>query len=276
MEGNQKTRQKITIRRGRKGKKMDENLDVFAKKRKSKKVVRTILVTLLLLALFGTAFFLLSKYYFTVREITVQENVLYSSDQILAALEIPEGQSLVTVPYSRLARELEERFDYLTQVRLNVRLPHTIHVSFTVKMGEMNFALGRETFVVDKDLMVIAKETGTKIHTRCELITGGVNRCVVGEELAFFNDNEKEILSDLLAQLEQSEMLADTDYIDLTDKFDLRIGYHGRFDVVLGKNEDVFRKLAMMRQVEKELYDDDTGEVDLSDANTAFVRLYSK
>ena len=28
--------------------------------------------------------------------------------------------------------------------------------------------------------------------------------------------------------------------------------------------------------VEKELYDDDTGEVDLSDANTAYVRLYSK
>jgi len=61
--------------------------------------------------------------------------------------------------------------------------------------------------------------------------------------------------------------------VDLDDKFNLRISYLGRFEILLGDREDLKYKFAMVREVIKELGEGTAGSIDISDPNTAYVKL---
>jgi len=132
--------------------------------------------------------------------------------------------------------------------------------------------LGEESFAVDRDLNVLAKINDSGV-SRIRLISRDVSRCVVGEKLSFFDPTIGDSVLQFIQTLESEEMIGQVSEIDLQDKFYIRIRYLDRFDVILGENSDLPYKFAMLRGVVADLYPEAKGEIDVTDPNTAYVRL---
>ena len=77
-------------------------------------------------------------------------------------------------------------------------------------------------------------------------------------------------------ELEHNGVLEKIDTIDLTDKFDVTMDYDGRFTVFLGNTENLKYKIAMVMKVVEELYEDDSGVIDVRETSTAYVKLHNK
>ena len=255
---------------------MDQELEVFKKKRKQKKIVGVVLTALLVVVLLGGLFLLADRFFFHLRRVTVSPSTLYTEEELIAACGVTEGQRLLSVDRREVERRISGSFPYLVNVRARLRLPDTLSVTFEEKMGEIALTLGDESYAVDMDLNVIARIAKGDETRRLGVLANGISRCMVGEKIEFFDEMIPEILSHVVHALDRAGMLADTDSLDLRDKFDLQMEYKGRFHILLGEDGDLDLKFAMVNRVFEEFYEEDTGQIDISDPNNAYVRLYNR
>ena len=252
---------------------MSEELTAYAKKRKRKKNMRILLISVLVLSLLGTVSYFALTRFFVCHTFSVQETNLYPAEDILSVCRVEEGTPLISVSKKEISSAVEEAFPYLVDVQVEFDLPDNIIVTFTEDFGEFALQMGKELFSIDCELTVLAKESINSSIPRIKLISDNVSRCVVGEKLVFFDESVKNSLLRMFESLQQAEMLDKVQCVNVRDKFDLRIEYLERFEILLGEESDLNLKLAMVKEVIRDLEADATGRIDVSDANTAYVKL---
>ncbi|MBP5289404.1 MAG: FtsQ-type POTRA domain-containing protein [Clostridia bacterium] len=255
---------------------MDQDLSMFQNRKRRKRIARVIWSILLVALFFAALWFALDRWVFKVRNVAVSPSQLYSEEQLIAACKVEEGTRLFALDREKIKENIENQFPFLTNVTVRLRLPHTVSVSFEEKMGEIALNVGDGTFAVDADLTVLARISAEESGSRLGLKTDGVSRCIVGEKIQFFDTAVPGILSDLVQALDEAKLLGEVRSLDLRDKFNIRIDYKGQFNVLLGEDEDLDLKLAMIKRVAAEQYEDDAGEIDITDPNNAYVRLHNR
>ena len=251
----------------------DEALAAYAKKKKQRVLLRGILIAVLALAVLGTAGYFVLTRYLVAREVMVQGTDLYPKDKILEACAIPENAPLISLSKKEISRRVEESFPYLVDVAVEFTLPDTVNVTFREEFGRLALNLGAELFSVDEDLNVLAKESPDSAIPRIRLYTRDVSRCIVGEKLRFFEDSVGTGVLDVIGALRDAGMLDQVSVIDVCDKFNLKIRYLDRFELLIGEDSDLKYKFAMVKEVVKDLAPDETGRIDVSDPNAAYVKL---
>ena len=101
----------------------------------------------------------------------------------------------------------------------------------------------------------------------------GIQEGAYGEILA----NSGELLfRGRIKAVEENGVLEKIDTIDLRDKFDIVMDFDSRFEIELGSTENLKYKIAMVLKVVEELYEDDSGVIDVRETSTAYVKLYNK
>lgn len=252
---------------------MAEELSAFAKKRKAKKIRRTVFLVILLAALLGTAGYFALENYFVVKKVAAQKTDLYPQEEIFEVCGIKKGTPLYKIKSRAICRAVEEKFPYLVDVKLKMHLPDEVRITFTEDFGEFSVQIGREVYAIDCDLNVLAKETGDSGIERIRLVSGDIKTCFVGEKITFIDEDTSEILSDLINLLQRKKMLSDLKEINVSDQFNLKMNYLGRFEVLLGDQEDLELKFNMMLGVVEDLAPEATGTIDISNPNNAYVKL---
>ncbi len=252
---------------------MSEELTAYAKKRKRKKTFRILLISFLVFVLLGTASYFALTHFFVCKTFSVQETKLYPADEILSVCKVEENTPLIQVSKKSISSAIEEAFPYLVNVQVEFDLPDGVIVTFTEDFGELALQMGKELFSVDCELTVLAKEAVGSTIPRIKLECDDVSRCVVGEKLVFFNDSTEENLLSLIRTLQDLEMFEKVQSINANDKFDLRVGYLERFEIMLGEISDLKLKFSMAKEVIRDLGTEERGRIDVSDPNTAYVKL---
>lgn len=255
---------------------MDQELSVYEARRKRKKIIRVVLLIVLVAVLLSVLWFVADRYYFLLETVTFSHSTLYSEEELLQKSEVERGVRLFSVKKDAVKKRIEESFPYLVNVKVQRALPNTLKITFEENMGEIALRLGRETFAVAADLTVLSRIEADDPVPRLGVLANGVSRCVVGEKIEFFDTMIPDILSHTVTALSEANMLADTKSLDLRDKFDLRMEYQGRFEILLGEDEDLGLKLAMVKRVIEDQNPDDTGRIDISDPNDAYVLLFAR
>ena len=252
---------------------MGEELSVFAKKRKTNKIVRTAFVSVLVLILLGFgAYFALTRY-FVVAEIVVQNTDLYANDAILDTIGLDSGIPLCLVSKKEISRKVEENFPYLVNVKTEFDLPGSVVVSFEEKFGEFSVLLGEELFCVDQDLQILAKEKPDSQIPRIRLCPGDIARCIVGETITFFDEDAADTVKRIYRALQTEELTGQIKEVNLEDKFNIKIRYDDRFELLMGDGNDLSLKLKMVKEVIRDLGSTEYGIIDIADPNNAYVKL---
>ena len=240
------------------------------KKRRRRTVVYVSLFAGVTLVFLVVCFFL----FFRVSSIRVEENAIYTDEQILEHLPIAKGDNLFSFDTEEAENALRKALPYIGNVEISRSLPNTVTVTVSERKAEMTLVLGDEAYLLSGDLQVLARIGGTEITAGVtRLYTGSIARCLVGEAVTFTDTRTASDLAALYECLTEYGMMEHVETIDMVSRFDITIYYADRFTIYLADVDNLDIKIRFLKEILQKLKPTDRGYINLSDHREAAVRL---
>ena len=171
--------------------------------------------------------------FFRVGDIQVIGNVRYTAQEIIDVTGVENGDNLFTIDRAKLAREIQNRLPYVKTVSIRRALPDGLVI--TVTEGQAVAAIGQEGrwWLLDsagKLLEVTSTPGGHATITGISPLAPAV-----GTNLATAEEQRPRLalLRELLEGLESNGLLDKLDSVDLSEEYQVTLGYDGRFTVRL-------------------------------------------
>lgn len=213
--------------------------------------------------------------FFRVEEITISGSTVYADEEIIAAAEVERGDNLFLVGRVQTARKIRSQLPYIDTVNLRWALPDTLVITVTecTPAGVLKGDDGT-WWVVDSACKLL-EQGGSELTRQYPEITGltplmpatGANLAVSVEESAKLDS-----LKQLLAALDEREMLSQVQAVDLSGVSEIRMTYENRFTVRLPLYDDDFHLLAhTLQEIAAYLDVGQTGTVDLTGTQARFI-----
>ena len=243
-----------------------------------------IFLAVLLVIMAGAVIYFLLSHVFVVRQINITGLSVYDAEQFREDLGIPEGSPLFFTSFKSHFDKISRSYPFIVDIKFKTRLPDRLDIAVTENAGCMEIDIGNETYLLTEDLYVISilsESTSSEAlleekPNRIKIKTTNISRCVVGETIAFGDPYVSTAVTEIYRALRDADAQNDIEYIDLTEIFYIKMNYLDRFLIQFGNWKNASYKTALFINVVKELYDDDTGEIDVSETREAIVELYSK
>ena len=198
--------------------------------------------------------------FFRVDTITVEGAKRYTPDEIIAQMDVRQGDNLYLWNKMKTSEHLLAQFPYLDTVQIRRHLPDGLVVTVTESEPAAAVAAGGVYYLVSakgKVLEQVVTDNGLPRVT-------GVSFEVIrpGQILDPASDLHVDALLTVLTELESGGLLAETDFVNLQSLTDVRIGYQGRFDIRVGIVDELAYRLRFVRTViEERLSPSDVGRL---------------
>lgn len=253
----------------------DKRLSAVKKKHKKRKAGNKLTAFLAVAAILAvTAGIVLDKFFAVENfKISGSAEYTYTAEQAQSAAEligIPKGGSIFKIDKKKAESEAKYRLSEFDSVKIEFELPNTVVLSVKEALPAMYTVLddGR-AYVLSENLRVVkvfddASEAEKLGLVRVQL--SGVSNSIAGEFIETASGSDS-ILKELYAVLKEEKLISDTTSIDAANKYELSFEYKRRFIVKLGSGENVTVRVRFMKSVVNELSENDSGVIDVSDAN---------
>ena len=211
--------------------------------------------------------------FFKVDQVVVSGNSRYTVEEITAVCGVEPGDNLILLNKYQIAQQLYTQLPYITNVRVNRKLPDQLLVEVTETKVALTIEGGGAWWLLSESGKVLDVAEG---DAEGYLLLRGVvpEGIAVGEQLRLAAGNlSAERLLELVAALSERNMLEKTDWVDASDGEILRIGYDGRFEVELFYNADFDFKVNCLRSVVEELEPNETGTIRMTMEDENEVRF---
>ncbi len=198
--------------------------------------------------------------FFKVDTITVEGTVKYRAEEIVAGMDVKQGDNLYLWNKVKVSDALLYKFPYLETVQIRRHLPNALVVTVTeckalvAVPAEGGYLLLSEQ---GKVLELSATNAGLPVVVGMTLTD-----VQPGQMLAEASSDEAEDLLTILQTMDAADMLDGLNFINLSDPRDIRIGYQGRFDIRVGTVDDLAYHLRFAQTViEERLSPSDIGRL---------------
>lgn len=232
------------------------------RRRKKSSALFTPLAFLLVCAalIFGMSVF------FRVSEIEIVGAASYAQEEILAASGIEKGDNLIFIDRSGTVSRIRSKLPYIDTVTVHRTLPSTVTIEIAESRALAYIAVEGELWVVDRNCKALSKTTSSQTGELIQVLGLTADKPVIGEAMTGQDaeGSKLEFLSEILRELSARSMEHGIEAIDMTNPANPTFDYDGRFQVRLGKNEDVDYKLDRLLSVVQQLSPGDAGTLDLS------------
>lgn len=206
--------------------------------------------------------------FFRVEEVTVIGSTVYTDEEIIAAAEVELGDNLFLIGKIATGTKIVNRLPYIDTVNVRRALPDTLVITVT-ECTPVGVLEGEEgTWWVIDSMCKLLECGGNELLGEYPQISGltalmpseGGRLAVSVEESAKLDS-----LKQLLAALDDWEMLPQVRDIDLSGGSEIRMTYEERFSVRLPMYSDDFHLLAHTLQLAAaQLNAGQTGTIDLT------------
>lgn len=216
--------------------------------------------------------------FFKVENVFVSGNSRYTTEEIIAVCGVQQGDNLVLLDKYAIAQRLYTQLPYITDVRINRAFPDGLNVEVTETHAALSIESGGAWWLVSGDGKIVdaTDEPGAQGYI---LLRGMiVQNAQIGTQLALTDDTAltAQRLMELVAALDQRQMLEKTQGIDASDDEILVIQYDNRFDVEIYYDADLDFKLDCLRAAVNELEPNETGTIRMTMKDENEVRLIPK
>lgn len=169
--------------------------------------------------------------FFKVETVKVEGATRYTAEEIIAGMNVKQGDNLYLWNKVKESDMLLEKFPYLQTVQMRRRLPDTVEITVTECSAVVAVPYSGGYLYVSaqgKALEQSANDGGLPV-----VVGATLNDVALGCVLTQENGDETEALLDILQNLDAAGMLEQLSFINLSDLTDIRIGYQDRFDIRL-------------------------------------------
>ena len=217
--------------------------------------------------------------FFRVDTVAVTGQERYTQEEIVAASGVEKGDNLSLLNKNAVRQRIQDALPYIERVkRINRKLPDTLLIE-VAECGRPLAVLqdGYAWLVSPKGKIVEqlapGEAAGYATISGCTLLAPSVGTKIV---LATEYASRQESLLDLLAALEDAEMLDNVDGIRLDAPAFIAMDYAGRFAVEMLYEDDYVYKLKMLNAAldSGKIQDNMTGTFDMrrEDGRTYFIQ----
>lgn len=233
------------------------------------------LMRLLSVALTAVVIVVALTLFFKVDQVIVSGSSRYPREEIIALSEVQSGDNLILLNKYSIAQRIYTGCPYITNVRINRKLPDTLSIEVTETEAVLALENGGAWWLLSKDGKVL--DTTDAESAQGYLLLRGITPqgVTVGQKLMLSEDEALtgERLFELINALAERGMLAQTEAVDVSDDSVLHIAYDGRFDVELAYDADFAFKLECLQAVIRELEPNETGTLRMTMEDENEVRL---
>lgn len=208
------------------------------------KIITWGVVALLLIGMAAAA----CKLFCSIETIVVDGTGHYSFIQITEACGLEKGEIIFTVSEKKLNRLLTERFAFIRSVSVEKQYPSTVIITIEEEIPEFYFEMSGEYFLVTRSLKVLERfEHEEALLGRypdtMKILIPTVSRAVLAEPVGFAVAARSRHTDEVLTMLASSRLMEGITSIDLSDRFDITLGYENRIELHMGSATDFEEKL---------------------------------
>lgn len=228
------------------------------------------------LAMLVVVIFVFSKFFFSVRTITVKCDKLYDEQDILDACGVEKGSILFTVDTEAVSYSIQSTLPFVISAEVTRDYPGTLVISVKETKAEFFFEISDQYVVVSKELKVLdlvanqdklEKEYGKLVQIEMPTL----RNAVVGKVLEFDDPGDKKFIPDLLYMLDVCGMRKNVYSINAKVRFDIQLNYENNFTVKLGNTSDFESKLLFAKKIIENFEKGTGGTVDVKNPDKGYA-----
>ena len=199
--------------------------------------------------------------FFKVDQVVVSGNDRYSEQEIIEVSGVEQGDNLILMDKYRIAEKLYTQLPYITEVRINRKLPDVLMVEVVETKAVAVIKGGSSNWLMDSGgkLLETVGSAAIKNYMSLEGITAkdpAISKILQVDEESSIT---AERLLELMDELEKREMLEKTSVLDVSDPEHLTLTYDQRFRVEIFYDADFSFKLNCLQAAVAQLEPNETG-----------------
>ena len=201
-----------------------------------------------------------------VGSIEVTGNTHYTSQEVIQAAGIEEGDNLFFINRFTVMSRMFSRLPYVETASVTRYLPNRVIIEVSESEALACVELEGQYWVIDRSCKILTQ--GTAADASSLITVRGLTPVnpTVGETLSTGSADEgkADYLAEILDQLQERGIAGNVTRIDMTDLTNPKFDYLGRFTVELGPRGDTEYQFAKLLSAVAQLTENDRGTIDLS------------
>ncbi len=196
--------------------------------------------------------------FFRVSTIEVEGNSLYTSEEIIEASGIEQGDNLFFINRFSAISRIFSKLPYVEKAVINRSLPNRLVIVVTESQAIACVSAEDGTWAIDRGCKLLSKVSGDELRGLIRI--EGLTPIAPGEA----ESPKVNYLSAILTQIDALGLRDRITYIDISGIANPYFDYLGRFTVKLGSFENTEYKFQCLLSAVEALSDGDRGTLDLS------------
>lgn len=213
--------------------------------------------------------------FFKVGSIEVTGNSRYSAEEIAAATGVELGDNLILLDRFGIQQKLFVDLPYIKEARINPNLPSTLSVEVVETTAVASLPGAGAYWLISEDGKLLEAVSETQAQDYLDITGLEADAPAAGQEVRLMEDSHITLprLQELLSALEDRQLLARADSLDMSSDETLVINYDGRFRVEMYYSADFDYKLHCLEETVALLQPNETGIIRMTMKDERDVRF---
>ena len=232
------------------------------KRKKSSKIKAIIVAILTLILVLSVAVVLTMTVFFNVSSIKVVGSSIYTSEEIIYASGIINGDNLFRLPKTDIEARIEKALPYIKKAEIIKSYPESIGISVEPAEEKYLLSIESKSFVADADYKLL-KMVDTENNDYIKIVGIFANDVEVGKSIEFSDNQQKDIINDLFSICNEKGL--NLSYIDVTSLVDISFVINKKQFIQIGSYTDLGGKMNHLMEVMKTVQTDEMAVISLKD-----------
>ena len=239
------------------------------------RIRRSALYGPLALTLLSVAAVIFLSLFFRVSIIQIENDTVYTDEEILAASGLEKGVNLLFINNFSSVSSIYATMPYVESVSLKRAMPNRIILEVTGSEAVACVSFGDDYWLINPNGKLLEKIDAKEARNFIRVESMEPLQPVAGEimQVSEADQGKDSYLYELLNAFQKRGIAKKIDWVDLADLADPQFGYEERFTVHLNGAEEMALRLTLVESAISQLASGDAGILEV-DATTANSRVY--